>query len=157
MSTMNASRMLARVALFALALALSACARHFDIQTPSGMIELSRTSDYSYRAMTPDGVVVGVRVIPEGGKADLAFWTQAVALRMKELSGYAVADTASLDGVKGKELRFGHDESGKPYSYIVRIFVEGGRLFVVEAGGMKDEMERSKQTVEWTLATLKLK
>ena len=141
------------------AVVLSACGRPFDIKTPSGMVELDKTTEYPYRAMTPDGVVLGVRVVKDS-KAGVPFWAQAVALHMKELSGYALLATrevASLDGSKGTELTFGHDESGKPYTYVVRLFAENERLFVVEAGGTKDEMERAKPTVEWALATLKVK
>jgi hypothetical protein len=142
-----------------LALTLMAC-RPFDIKTPPGMIELEKTDDYAYRAMTPEGVVVGVRFIKDAGKADVPFWTRAVSLHMKELSGYALVETkdaTSRDGSKGQELRFGHDESGKPYTYVVRVFVKDNRLYVAEAGGTKEEMDRANQTVEWTLATLMLK
>jgi hypothetical protein len=139
--------------------ALAGC-RPFDIKTPPGMIELEKTDDYAYRAMTPEGVVVGVRFIKDAGKADVPFWTRAVSLHMKELSGYALTETkdaTARDGSKGQELHFGHDESGKPYTYVVRVFVKDNHLFVAEAGGTKEEMDRAKQTVEWTLATLMLK
>jgi hypothetical protein len=137
---------------------LGAC-QPFAIKTPPAMIELEQKGDYAYRAMTPDGVVLGVRVV-DNGKADAAFWTQAVVLHMKELSAYALlttADVTSADGSPGKELRFGHDESGKPYAYVVRIFVKGRWLFVVEAGGTKEEMERGRATLDWAMSSLQLK
>jgi len=140
-------------------LALAGCGRPFDIKTPPGMIELEHQTGYAYRAMTPDGVVLAVRAV-DSGKADLAFWTQAVALHMKELSGYALlttTDVTSADGVAGKELRFGHDESGKPYGYVVRVFVADKHLFVVEAGGTKDEVDRARATVDWAMGSLRLR
>ena len=109
--------------------------------------------------MTPDGVVLGVRVV-DSGKTDATFWSQAVTLHMKELSGYALlatADVASADGIPGKELRFGHDESKRPYQYVVRLFVQGKRLFVVEAGGTKEEMDRARPAVDGAMGSIRLR
>ena len=151
--------------LFAAAL-LAGCGAPFTMKTPPSMVELDAQTEYAYRAMTPDGVVLGVRVLEGDGKADVAFWSEAVALHMKELSGYALLGTSEVvtaNGFKGKELRFGHDEGKKPYLYTVRLFVGRthtfGRkdLFLVEAGGTKDEMERAGPTLDWAMGTLKLK
>ena len=143
----------------ALLLATVGC-RSFDIKTPPNMIELEHDASFEYRAMTPEGVVLGVRVIDQGDKrADVPFWARAIALHMKELSGYALLQTSEVttrDGVKGTELRFGHDEHGKPYAYIVRIYVVGKRLFLVEAGGTKDEVEKAKADIDWAMTSLSL-
>jgi hypothetical protein len=141
-------------------LLLAAACSPFSIQTPPAMIELPDQTEYAYRAMTPDGVVLGVRVVRNAGKADVAFWTQAVTLHMQELSGYALlttTDVTTASGLTGKELRFGHDESGKPYAYAVRIFVQGKTLFLVEAGGTKEAMERSRATLDWAMSSFHLK
>ena len=62
----------------------------------------------------------------------------------------------SRDGTAGKELVFGHDESGKPFVYRVRLFLAKKRLFVVEAGGTKEQMDRYEASVDWMLATVRL-
>ena len=160
MRTLSSS---ASISLFALALTLApaGCGPIFTLDTPSGMIELKDQRSYAYRAMTPDGVVLGVRVIEDAGKTDVAFWVQAVTLHMKELSGYALlssVDVTTASGSAGKELRFGHDEAGKPYVYVVRIFVAPKhQLVIVEAGGAKDEMERNRPMVEAAMASVKLR
>ena len=86
---------------------------------------------------------------------------RSVALRMRELDGYALISTADVEGaggVKGRELTFGHDEAGKPYVYVVRIFVAPKhQLVIVEAGGAKDEMERNRPMVEAAMASVKLR
>ena len=148
-----------RVVLTLAWLAVAGCSP-FTIRTPPAMIELPDQTDYAYRAMTPDGVVLGARVVHDAGKADVAFWTQAVTLHMQELSGYALlttTDVTTANGVAGKELRFGHDESGKPYAYAVRLFVQGKNLFLLEAGGTKEEMERSRATLDWAMSSFHLK
>jgi hypothetical protein len=138
----------------------AACGRPFDVKTAPGLVELeNQEPTYQYRAIAPEGVVMAVRVIDVNGRGDLEFWTRATALRMHQLDGYALlgrADVKSRDGASGRELRFGHDENGKPYLYTLRIFVANKRLFLVETGGPKTEMERYKGALDWMQASLKL-
>ena len=147
---------------FALLLAFAAC-RPFDIKTAPGFLELKdETSSYAYRATTPEGVVVGVRVVDlEGeGSDDLAFWTRALTLQMRDVSGYALLEThdvQSLDGVKGRQLRFGHDESGKPYVYWLTFFTSGSKLVIVEAGGAKDKFDAAAPSVQWMVQSVRVK
>jgi hypothetical protein len=104
-------------------------------------------------------VAVAVRVVHLDDRADLAFWTHAVTLRMREAQGYALLgerDVVSRDGTAGKELLFGHDEAGKPFVYRVRVYLGEKTLYVVEAGGTKDQMARYEASVDWMLASVKL-
>ena len=81
-------------------------------------------------------------------------------LQMRDVSGYALLasrDVASLDGTKGKEMRFGHDEDKKPYEYIVQLFTAQGRVFVVEAGGTQEQMKRAQPSIDWTMKSVKVK
>ena len=159
MITMNRIAML--IVLVSLALCTSACGRPFDVKTAPGFVELdNQEPQYSYRAIAPEGVVMGVRVVPIEDRGDLTFWERAVTLRMRQLNAYALLgsqDVTSRDGTKGKELRFGHDEHGKPYLYRVRIFVAQERLFVVETGGTKEQMDRYSKSVDWMLESVRVK
>ncbi|HEY1955310.1 MAG TPA: serine/threonine protein kinase [Polyangiaceae bacterium] len=143
-----------------LALVLAACGRPFDVKTAPGFLELKEASaHFAYRATTPEGVVVGVRVVDvEGeGSHDLGFWTRAMTLELRDAGGYALVETRdvkSRDGVPGKQLRFGHDESGKPYVYWVTFFAADDHLIVAEAGGSKAHFEAAQSSVEWMLASL---
>src|ERR1700728_761747 len=87
------SRLCRHTLALSLLVGLAACGKPFDIKAPPSMIELQHQTDYDFRAMTPDGVVIGVRVIEDGDKADVAFWSRAIALHMNELSGYALLGT----------------------------------------------------------------
>ena len=136
------------------------CGRPFKVETAPGFIELSGQNEYAYRATTPEGVVVAVRVVEDEDRADVDFWAKAVTLQMRDVSGYALTsskDVQSRDGTKGKELRFGHDEDKKPYEYVVQLYAAQGRLFVVEAGGAKEQMDRAKDSVAWTMKSVKVK
>jgi len=137
----------------------AACGRPFDVRTPPGFVELDdQGSDYAYRATTADGVVVGVRAIDASGRDDLGFWEQAVALEMRDASGYALVgkkDLRSVDGTPGRELDFGRDQNGKPYAYRVALFTAQSRLFLLEAGGAKDAVSRLEPQIDYQVATFR--
>jgi hypothetical protein len=141
-------------------LGAAGCGRSYDVAAAPGFVKLEGVQPpYDWRAVAPDGVAVAMRVVPLEDRADLAFWTHAVTLRMREMNGYALVDSrdvTSRDGTAGKELVFGHDESGKPFVYRVRLYLGPKRLFVVEAGGTKEQMDRYAASVDWMLATVKL-
>jgi hypothetical protein len=153
---------ISRLLACALFLLLAACSRRgFDAKPAPGFVELKEEgSPYDFRAVAPEGVAVAVRAVSLDEPSDLGFWERAVALRMRELEGYALAssrDVKSADGLPGKELVFGHDEEGKPFLYRVRVFVDGKRLFVVEAGGAKEQMERFASSVDWMLGSVRFR
>jgi hypothetical protein len=135
-----------------LLLLASACGRPFDVKTAPGFVELNNQAPYAYRATTPEGLVFAVRVVDDEERGDLAFWTRTLTLQMRDVSGYALLDTKDVtahDGTKGKRLVFGHDEDNKPFAYEVSIFMAQSRLFVVEAGGPKGEMDRWRPQIDW--------
>jgi len=132
-------------ALLLSALPLAGCGHHFETATPQGFVELEDQEAYDYRATTADGLVVAVREIEHEPKGEMAFWTRAVENRMRQRGGYALLGTRDVktkSGLDGKQLRFGHDESGKPHLYYVTIFVTESYLFLIEAGGTKELMEK---------------
>jgi hypothetical protein len=138
------------------------CGRPFQVKTAPGFIELeSRTGEgYLYRATTPDGVVLGVRVIEDEERGDLPFWVRSVTLQLRDIKGYALLETLdarSGDGTPGKRLRFGSDEGKKPYLYDVTIYRTADRLFLVEAGGPKEQVDRARASLDWMHATLKVR
>jgi len=137
--------------------ALTACGRPFEINTPSTFVELEEQApEYDYRATSPEGVVLAVRAIDVEEKGTIGFWEKAVTLRMRDVGGYALlgaSDIQSSDGTKGRQLRFGHDEDGKPYGYVVSLFMAQDRLFVLEAGGRRDLLARYEPQIDWQVKT----
>jgi hypothetical protein len=142
-------------------LALGGCGRPFDIRTPQAFVELDdQAPDYDYRATTAEGVVLAVRAIEDEARGNLAFWEQAIVLRMRDVAGYALIekrDVSSADGTPGRELRFGHDEDGKPYAYWIRLYLAQGRLFLAEAGGKETLMTEHEATLHEALDGLALR
>lgn len=148
---------------FAVAMSLMGCGRPFQVYTPPGFIELeNQAPTYAYRATTPEGVVVGIQVVDLEGdnSGNLDFWTRALTLQMRDVSGYALLateDVKSRDGTPGKELRFGHDENSKPFVYRLTVYVKDKHLFLFESGGAKSNFERYEKSVDWIGQNLRLK
>ncbi len=144
-----------RVLLAALALATCASCRQFVPATPPGFVELEdRYSSSEYRATTADGVVIGIRAFDNNPKGERAFWVRAIENRMRDSGGYALLekrDVKNRGGLTGTELRFGHDEGDEPYLYRLAVFVTDDRVFIVEAGGQRAQMERQAEQIDWSI------
>jgi hypothetical protein len=128
-------------ALFALAAA--GCGPKFQHTTPKGFVELEDQDDYDYRAVTADGLVVAVRAIDHEPKGEISFWTEAVINHMRQRGGYALLDRHDVktsSGLPGTQLRFGHDEGQQPHLYWVTLFVTEDTIYVLEAGGTREQM-----------------
>jgi hypothetical protein len=140
--------------LFSTLALVAGCGYSFEPATPPGFVELEDQEMYDYRATTADGLVIAVREIDHDPKGAMEFWTRAIENRMRQRGGYALLgthDVKSKDGVAGKQLRFGHDESGRPHLYYVTLFLTDKYLFLFEAGGSKELMERHAKDIEWAL------
>jgi hypothetical protein len=122
-------------------------------QTPPGFVEFEdRYDGDEYRAATADGVVLGVRAFDNEPKGELSFWVRALQNRLRDVGGYALLESRDIKdraGLPGKELRFGHDEEGRPHLYRVALFVDDDHVFVLEAGGNKEQVERSTAQIDW--------
>jgi hypothetical protein len=141
--------------LLSVAVFVVGCGPSFEAATPPGFVELEDQNMYDYRATTADGLVIAVREIDHDPKGAMEFWTRAIENRMRQRGGYALLgthDVKSKDGVDGKQMRFGHDESGKPHLYYVTVFLTEKYIFLVEAGGTKELMERSVKDIDWAIS-----
>lgn len=140
-------------ALFASAL-FSACAPL--LTTPPGFVEVVG-QPYDYRAASADGLVISVRAIEHDPKGDLAFWVRALENELRLGRGYALlssSEVTTAKGLAGKQLRFGHDEGASPHLYWVAVFVTSSTLYVIEAGGTKELVEKNQQVLEKAIQSL---
>jgi hypothetical protein len=144
-----------------LAIALTGCAgRHFALTPPEHFVELEesaqRAMGYDLRALSADGVVIGVRQIDNDRHGSRAFWVDAVRNRLRRDGGYALlseSETRAGDGIEGHQMRFGRDEEGHPYRYWVTVFVTPSHVFVIEAGGREERFTEAETEIEAALAT----
>jgi hypothetical protein len=142
------------------ALPLVGCGHHFEATTPQGFVELEDQEAYDYRATTADGLVIAVREVKHEPKGEMAFWARAIENRMRQRGGYALLgsrDVKTKAGLAGKQLRFGHDESGKPHLYYVTLFLTDDYLFLLEAGGSKEQMEKNAAEIDLAIDGFRVK
>ena len=148
-------------AILLLALAWSGCGHSFEAATPTGFVELEEEQEpYDYRATTADGLVLGVTEVDHEPEGNLEFWSRAIENRMRQRGGYALLGKGVVknrDGVTGHQLRFGHDQSGKPHLYNVTIFLTESTIYILEAGGTKELMTRHKQQLDWSVQNFRIK
>lgn len=152
------ARLVTALRVAALAVALPACGRPFDVETPARLVELRDAgAGYEYRATSATSVVVGIRAIDLDGRGDLGFWEEAITRRLRGARGYSLVDSRPVlarDGTPGRLLRFGHEAGGKPLGYRVALFVTDRRLVVVEAGGPAREVDALAAVLDRQLESL---
>jgi hypothetical protein len=148
-----------RVLIVLVALGGAGCGGHpFHAVTPPGFVDLGdRYPKGEYRATTPEGVVIGVRAFDNDPKGGFSFWSRALERRLREIAGYALLDKRDVTargGLTGVAMKFGHDEGKTPYLYTVALFVTDKKIYVLEAGGKKDEVSKVQEQIEWAIKNL---
>jgi hypothetical protein len=140
------------------ACALGGCGRPYEIATPNGFIDFGEryASDgaHEYRAATADGVVIGARAFDNDPKADMALAVRALENRVRLAQGYALLakhEVVARNGLKGTMLEFGHDEPSGPHLYLVTLFINDDHVFLLEAGGKKDLVEKARPSIDWAV------
>lgn len=148
------SFMMSTALVLGLALTSGGCGAGFDAATPPGFLELEEPGDYDYRATTADGLVIAARELDNPSNGELSFWSQAIANELRA-NAYALLATRSIrskDGVRGTELRFGHDRGTASHLYYVALFVTPSKLCLLEIGGTKALVSEHEQEIAWTYA-----
>jgi hypothetical protein len=141
-----------------LALASAACGPGFHLKTPDGFVELEDQEEYAYRATTAQGVVIGVRAEPNRPKGSVAFWTDAIDIKLRNIGYTAVGakDIKTKSGAKGKQLRYTRTIAARPHTFWLTVFATDADIFVIEAGGDTRDFDKSKDEVTSVIESFKL-
>lgn len=148
-----------KLALFAVLSLLFAGCHSFEAKTPAEFVELEGSS-YDYRAASSDGVVLAARALKNSPKGTLAFYTDVTRRKLREGEGYALIEEREVtakSGEKGNMLRFGRDHGGTPHTYIVTLFVTNDRIFVLEAGGTKTDVDAHAAQIDASVSGFAIK
>jgi hypothetical protein len=143
---------LAAVALAA-ALLTGCGGRPFIPTTPAPFVDLGdKYGNNEYRATTADGVVLRARAFDNDPKGPIEFWSRTIERRMREMGGYALLAKKEVQGTgvlqKGVTFRFGHDQGKDPFLYDLTLFVTSEHVYVLEAGGPKDEVLKQQAQID---------
>jgi hypothetical protein len=131
---------------------LAGCHSAFTTRAPRGFVELDAATPYDFRATSADGVVIAARMIDHDPEGAPEFWQRAVENAMRQRGGYALLGSSELSvhGLRGKLLRFGHDEGNTPHRYDVILVVTHSTLYLLEAGGTGEKLDEiAPQITRW--------
>jgi len=133
------------------------CGHPYEVATPTGFVDLEDRyddGDEEYRATTADGVVIGVRAYDNEPYAERTFLVRAIENQLRLGRGYSLLaskEVAAKDGTKGTQLRFGHDEPSGPHLYILTVFTDEDYVYLHEAAGKKELVEKAEKSIDWSL------
>src|ERR1044071_1392761 len=67
----------------------SSTTKFVGVATPTNFVVLEDDEAYTWRAVSADGIVLGVREIDNEPQGSLRFWVQAIRNKLRVLGGYA--------------------------------------------------------------------
>ena len=140
-----------------IALLVGACTGSAHLTTPPGFAQLESGDDYTYRATTAQGVVVGTRVEPNEPHGNLDFWAEAIDMRLQR-EGYHLdvsKPVTAVSGLAGKQLRYSRAESGRTVRYLLTVYTTDKRLYLVEAAGDAKSFDPLLASVEQASLSLR--
>ncbi len=139
-----------------LAALASGCTHATNIRTPTGFVSIDDDA-YDQRVASSDGVVIGVRAMDNDPAGDLSFWSGVIDRRLREhYEAVSVREVESSSGEAGVQIRYETHVGGRLHHYWATVFVHGGRVFLVEAGGDAELFDQHVQEVEEAVLSVDL-
>ncbi len=116
------------------------------VPVPAGFAPWRRQA--RFQAVSPDGVQFRVRSAKNKPRASLDFWAEALRSRMAD-AGYTVLheERITAAGGPGALLELGAAAGASDQTYLVAIFVKGGKLVVAEATGEAETFLQHREAV----------
>jgi hypothetical protein len=150
------SRITAALVVPALAL-LAGCA---SIEPPAGYVPLKNPGNKDFKAMSAEGstIALSVRENEAGKHGDLTYWAAAFKHEKVKLGSYrliAESDIKSNAGAGGKLIELRMQSGAAEYVWLVAIFVNPGRIYVVEAGGPTKQIDADREKIIAAIKTLR--
>lgn len=129
------------------------------VETPKGFVSVN-ASGFVYKAVSPDGAVIGIRARGNEEKGDLDFWSEVFKREMTEAKGYTPGpeqNITSADGVAGKLLSFDVPDDRTPHQYQVALFISEEYIVSLETLCESPHCDRHKAAFEAAIKTLNAK
>ena len=123
-----------------------ATARSFRAPVPEGFAAYDERR--RIRATSPEGVVYRIRVQKNRPAADLAFWEEALRIRMIEAGYVLVSEERISSGDReGNLSEFTAAGTEADATYLIALFVLNRQLVVVEAAGDVDRFGPHREAI----------
>jgi hypothetical protein len=149
----RSNRILAPLLLAAL---LAGCATIKPVlEQPAGFAEYSSRDDY--RAVSPEGVVLRVRLVKNDPAQSLEFWTEALATQLTR-SGYSLLAQEPLKTPAGDGMliEWTAPVGEEQWVYLTGIAVSGSHIAIAEAAGEYSSYKKHREAIVASLRSLKL-
>jgi hypothetical protein len=143
-----------RLLLFLLLILVFVACEDIVVKTPAGFAALDTEDQYA--AMSPEGMIYRVRVVPNSPKQSLEFWTEALANHL-EKEGYVPVSTGNdfeAAGILGSLSEWTVPYRGDTYKYLVGILVADETIAVAEASSSHEVYSRHRTAVLESLETI---
>ena len=132
------------------------CGASPQLRSPTGFVRVDG-DPYDLRVTNADGVVLGVRVLPNRPAGDLGFWAGAVDAQLRQrYTAVAAEDVQTPSGLRGRQLRYTFEQNGRLHHYWSTVFVQARRVVLVEAGGDEEYFTPRRAELEAAIASLRL-
>lgn len=126
-----------------------------SMQAPADFVQADslQRSGYVTKAVSADGVVVGLRAQSNSPYGSLEFWSAALA---KDLQGRCYSpvkseEVKSCAGRPGRLMEFSVCDRGAPFSYLVAVFMDDREVLLAEAGGPSPAVEKNRDAIRASL------
>lgn len=143
-----------RLALLSLALA-AGCTPTIgvvpDSGLPDGFVRIDR-GDFEWRAISAQGVVIGLRTFTHDPAGTLDFWTTVVRKELEGARGYVFESEEAI--AEGRAMLFATPRPDADCYWIV-VWVDAHRIVTFEAGGPRGDVMRDLPALKAHAAKLK--
>ena len=126
------------------------------IDTPDGFVTVDQVGEFDTRAVSADGVVIGLRIQDNPEDGTLEFWSTAIQNEITDRRGYELIDTEAVTneaGTPGTLMTFDAKRETLEMAYMLAVFVDKGDVVIAEAGGPADAFVPHQDAIRAALLT----
>ncbi len=125
----------------------------YSVKAPQGFAEYEKDAGV-YRAVSADSVFFKIHCIENDAKGSVSMWQESLLMHLhsmgyRKLSGKKIT-TAS--GLEGEMTEYNYRYYGKTYIYAVTLFLGGDVIYVAESGGIEENYNIKRKSIEAALA-----
>jgi hypothetical protein len=123
---------------------------------PAGFAEYR--DEESYRAVSPEGVVLRVRLVDNEPTQSLEFWAEALGTQLQS-SGYSRLRREALETRAGKAvlLEWAAPVGQEDWVYLTGLTLSGNRIAIVEAAGAYAHYQKHRAAILDSLRSLEVR
>ena len=125
------------------------------MDTPDGFAAFSDTD--VVRAISPEGVLIRARTVPNDPAQSLEFWAEALERQLTE-SGYLLVEKSdfTIDADDGVLMEWLAPVSEDDWIYLTAISIVESQIAVVEAAGPTDHYDTYRTAIRKSLESLRI-